>query len=125
LKAHANWFDLVTKYSIDTGTKDVGGDLGWVSKGQTVQAFEDALFALKVGETSGIVKSDFGYHIIQSLGKEDQPLTPTELSTAQQQAFTTWLSDLLSKANVKENNWKSYMPADVLNLYTQFQNGGQ
>jgi foldase protein PrsA len=123
LKAGANWYDLAAKYSTDTSTKDNGGDLGWVYKGETVQAFEDALFALKPGETSGIVQSSFGFHIIQSLGTREVPLTADELSAAQQTAFSAWLTDSLSKATVKENNWKAYLPADVLKLYTQYKSG--
>jgi len=65
---------LAAKYSTDPGSKDNGGDLGWVGKGQFVPEFEKALFVdLKVGElTPAPVKSQFGFHVIKLLGREER-----------------------------------------------------
>lgn len=56
---------LAKRYSDDPGTKEQGGSLGWFKQGRMVKAFEDAVFAMRPGQTSGIVKSEFGYHIIR------------------------------------------------------------
>lgn len=60
--------DLAKKNSDDPASAQRGGDLDYFGRGAMVKAFEDAAFALKPGEISGIVTSDFGYHIIQVTG---------------------------------------------------------
>jgi len=64
LKAGQKFEKLAGKYSLDS-TKSRGGDLGWVQHGMMVPEFETALFALKKGQTSGIVKTQFGFHLIK------------------------------------------------------------
>jgi len=74
VKAGGNFAELAKKNSEDPGTKDKGGNLDWVVKGQTVPEFEKALFALKPNEISGLVKTQYGFHIIQALEKQDAHL---------------------------------------------------
>jgi peptidyl-prolyl cis-trans isomerase D len=68
---------LAGQYSIDTGTQTNGGDLGWFPRGQMVAEFDQAAFALvNIGDiTQQAVKSTYGYHIIQLLGRENRPFT--------------------------------------------------
>ena len=65
LDAGTSFAELAKKHSDDPGSASAGGDLGLVSKGMMVKAFEDALFSLSSGQTSDIVRSEFGYHIIK------------------------------------------------------------
>ncbi|KAB0286527.1 peptidylprolyl isomerase [Vibrio sp. D420a] len=66
LNAGADFAALAEEKSDDFGSADVGGDLGWIERDVMDPAFEDAAFALEnVGDTTGLVKSEFGYHIIK------------------------------------------------------------
>lgn len=60
----SNFEELAKKYSTD-GSKDFGGDLGYFTEAEMVPAFSKAVFALKKGEVSGPVKTDYGWHIIK------------------------------------------------------------
>lgn len=65
LSKGGDFAQLAAKHSQDPGSKDNAGDLGFFTKGVMVEAFENTVFAMQVGETSAPVKSDFGYHIIR------------------------------------------------------------
>lgn len=105
-KKGAKFEDLAKKYSEDPGTKDKGGDLGWITQGQTVPEFEKTAFSLPPGSISDLVKTQYGFHIIKLLDKEtahtkpfeevkDSIKAPLQLSKADKQA-----SDIAEKLSV-------------------------
>jgi len=82
---------LAAEFSTDESNKNTCGDLNWFGKNQMATEFETAAFALKVGEISQPVKTQFGYHIIQSLGNEERPLTDSAYQSLQLTKFQEWL----------------------------------
>lgn len=77
LKAQAtadNFTELVNANSTEPGADQSGGDLGFFAKGQMVKEFEDAAFSMKVGEISGVIETQFGFHLIY---KADEKMVPT------------------------------------------------
>ena len=76
IQGGANFADLAKKNSDDPGSAQKGGDLGWVTRGQMVKPFEEASFTLKPKEISGLVKTDYGLHIIQVMQKEEARIKP-------------------------------------------------
>jgi len=104
LKGGADFSELAKKFSQDTGSKANGGKLT-ISKGQTVAPFDQTAFLLKNDVTSGPVKTEFGYHIIQPLSDAKPakvtPLKEVKESIRQQlqqtkknEAMTKWVDDL-------------------------------
>jgi len=75
-KKGANFEELAKKYSEDPGSKTKGGDLNWIVQGQTVPEFEKAAFSLNKGETSDLIKTQYGFHIIKVLDKETAHTKP-------------------------------------------------
>jgi len=91
LDAGEDFAALAAEFSIDTGSKDSGGELGWFPPGVMVPEFESAAFSLNPGQISGLVKTDFGYHIILVHAKEARELDPSIAGPMEQQQFQIWL----------------------------------
>jgi peptidyl-prolyl cis-trans isomerase D len=75
-KKGANFEELAKKYSQDPGSKTKGGDLGWLVHGQTVPEFDKAAFSLDKGQISDLIRTQYGFHIIKVLDKENAHTKP-------------------------------------------------
>jgi peptidyl-prolyl cis-trans isomerase SurA len=72
IRAGGDFADFAKRYSTDPGSASSGGDLGWEKRGVFVHEFEETAFRLKENEISEIVKTQFGFHIIQLLGRRGE-----------------------------------------------------
>ena len=95
-----DWATLAAKYSTDTGSKDIGGDVGWFGPGRMVAEFENAAFKLPVGAISQPIQSTYGWHIIQVLGHENRPLTEADYKQATDDKFQEWLAEARNATTV-------------------------
>lgn len=111
LKNGTDFATLAKEKSTDTSNKDTGGDLGFFSKGNMEKSFEDAAFALKTGELSGIVETSYGFHVIKATDHKDAA-TPTfeeKKSDIREKLVTdkistlsnTWIQDKKSAATIE------------------------
>ncbi len=118
IKGGADFAELAKKNSEDTTSAVKGGDLDWFGRGRMVANFEAAAFALKPGQLSDVVTTEYGYHIIQVQDKEAPKTKPFEEVKGQ-------LTAELKKAQVQEMTQKAIEdaraealknPADIENI---------
>ena len=109
VSGQADFADMARQYSVD-GSAGRGGDLGWVYPGDTVPVFERAMLALKPGQISEPVRTEFGYHLIQVLDRRTDAASPERLRAAArqalrdrrtQEALEDWLRQVRDRAYVE------------------------
>jgi peptidyl-prolyl cis-trans isomerase D len=108
VRAGGNFAELAKKYSDDPGSKDQGGDLGFIQHGLTVPEFDKAAFALNPGQTSDLVKTQYGYHIIQSEEKQTAHTKP--LAEVKPEIVATLSNELMGQ---KEQNFAMSLTAEA------------
>ena len=126
IKSGGNFAELASKNSDDPGSKAQGGELGWLDHGKTVPEFDKAAFALAPGQTSDVIKTQFGYHILQVEDKktahmrplaevkpEIVPLLEQQKAGAAEQSFATSLA-----ADAKKNGLDKAATARGLHVVT-------
>jgi parvulin-like peptidyl-prolyl isomerase len=104
LNAGADFATLALNHSLDPSSRAAGGDLGWFPRGLlTMPEVEAAAFALQPGQTSSIVRSALGFHIVRTLERDPvRPLSPNAQQALQGRAYQTWLEGLLAKADIQK-----------------------
>ena len=95
LQAGEDFAALARQLSQDENTKEAGGDLGFFPRGLLIsREVEEAAFALTSGQTSEVVRSQFGYHVVQVLEKApDHPLPLELLNALKEQTFARWMQE--------------------------------
>ncbi|MFC2108555.1 peptidylprolyl isomerase [Candidatus Bipolaricaulota bacterium] len=111
LLAGADFAELAREHSDDLGNKDQGGDLDWFERGLMVPEFEEAAFALEVGEISPPVQTQFGYHIIQltdrraafapTLDDVKDEVRDAYIAEQESERFSDWYEDLYAASEVE------------------------
>jgi peptidyl-prolyl cis-trans isomerase C len=125
-----SWDWVASRYSVDPVAKR-GGDLGYLTKGNMIPELEAVIFDLKPGETTGVIKSDFGYHIFKlvdvrdalvAVGLDDvrEQIMNTLMLEKRRNAYHALLDSLRARADISYKD-KSYMrpippepPADTI-----------
>lgn len=121
--------EAAKEYSTDTGSAQNGGDVGWDQLTSFVSEYQTALDDLSVGQVSGLVESDYGWHIIKCT---DEFVPPEEITSidqlpqefvdtyrqdakqqAQQEAYQTWFDEYKQNADIVINDMPEGLPYDV------------
>ena len=127
LKDGQDFAELARKYSKDTGSAVKGGELDWSTKDTFVAEFADAAFSQPVGEIGKPVKTQYGYHIIQVIARENLPLSANNYDKKKQQFFTDWLKKAGDDAKAAKtiqiftDAWQANVPAMPAALQNQLQ----
>jgi peptidyl-prolyl cis-trans isomerase D len=110
--AGQNWNDLAKELSIDTATKDKGGDIGWIAMENPPTEIESKAFAMKVGEISDVIQTASNtWIILKVLEKGQHPMAPEKYAAAQDAAYQRWLDGILSNTGIVD---KKGIPPELI-----------
>jgi parvulin-like peptidyl-prolyl isomerase len=104
---------LAEEMSLDPSAKSNYGNLGWFGHNVMVPEFEEAAFALEeIGEISPPVKTQFGYHVLQLLGREKRPLDENTLQMEKDRVFQEWVEEIKQDYDIEIFDWEKYVIAE-------------
>lgn len=115
LEKGAEFGDMAREFSDDTATGADGGELGFITRGQMVEEFEEAAFSLEVGEVSGIVETQFGYHILKVFDREEGRIQEYD---EVKESLSTYLSELK-----KAEKWEEFIMGLIDNAEIVYLSG--
>lgn len=105
--------EVAGKVSKDTGSAARGGELDWQPRDFFVKEFADAAFSQEIGEIGKPVKTEFGYHIIQVIAREELPLSASQYEQVKDTAFNDWLTAEKEAATIETfESWKAHVPME-------------
>jgi parvulin-like peptidyl-prolyl isomerase len=118
LEAGAAFEEVAAEVSLDPGSATNGGDLGWFTQGTMIAPFDEAAFSLEIDEISAPIETQFGWHIIQVLGREERELNETDMARERSKAYSDWLFE--AKSSGVEDLWdEGDAPPDDNNPFNQ------
>jgi foldase protein PrsA len=112
LAAGEDFAAVATELSTDTGSAAQGGELGELSRGQTVEAFDEAVFSSPIGKVIGPIQTEFGFHVLEVLERRDEPEPLNDVEdeirdelsqAATQEEFNAFLREQAEQAEVTVN----------------------
>jgi len=108
-----SWNDVAADVSLDTSNKDIGGDLRWFTRGRMVSEFDEASFGMEVGQISEPIETQFGWHIIQLVDRDNRQLSQADYEYQQNIYFDDWFAGIKENIDIKINDvWKDIVPDD-------------
>lgn len=112
LNAGDDWCTLAAEYSTDETNKNSCGDLGWFNSNTMIEAFSDVAFSLEQGQISDPVQTDYGWHIIQVIGKRESQIDPAQFEQDKADAFDAWLTEQRNAWDdiVIYDTWEEFVP---------------
>lgn len=109
-----DWNEVCKEVTLDQSGQDNCGDLGWFSKGQMIEVFENEAFSLDIGEVSNPVESSYGWHVIQLLGHETRSVeSDYDFQRLQSNYYDLWFQEAEANLTItKSDNWTDHVPSE-------------
>ena len=105
--------ELAVQFSDDKSNANIGGDLGWIARGQMVNSFEQVIFEAEKGVVGELVATQFGLHIVKIVERQVRSLPSSIVEQRRILAFNEWLLGMRSTTNIDVLDWwEPYAPTN-------------
>ena len=105
--------ELAMQFSDDESNANIGGDLGWIARGQMVNSFEQVIFEAEKGVLAELVATQFGLHIVKIVERQVRSLPSSIVEQRRILAFNEWLLGMRSTTNIDVLDWwEPYAPTN-------------